>query len=111
MQSSWFGKVQKGEPAPTVLIPAEIKLLLDNLEIRERTLVLLAASTGLRQSELFALKWGNIDFRQGTMNVTGSIACGRVVRCNTDASQKLVPYTRFLRERSLSGATAVAIVP
>jgi hypothetical protein len=37
-------------------MPAEIKALVDNLIIRERTLVLLAVSTGLRQSELFGLK-------------------------------------------------------
>ena len=52
----------KRRTAPSVLVPAEIKLLLDNLEIRERTLVLLAASTGLRQSELFALSGGTSIF-------------------------------------------------
>ncbi len=41
---------------PTVLMPTEIKALVDNLGIRERTLVPLAVSTGLRQSELFGLK-------------------------------------------------------
>jgi integrase len=88
----------KRRTAPSVLIPAEIKLLLDNLEIRERTLVLLAASTGLRQSELFALKWGDIDFSQGTMNVTRSIAYGIVGRCKTEASQKPVPVHPILAE-------------
>jgi site-specific recombinase XerD len=63
----------KRRRAPTVLVPAEIKALVDRLSIRERTLVLLAVSTGLRQSELFGLKWGDIDFAQGTMNVTRSI--------------------------------------
>jgi integrase len=43
---------------PTVLVSSEIKALVDNLDVRERTLVLLAASTGLRQSEMFGLKWG-----------------------------------------------------
>jgi integrase len=81
----------KRRTAPNVLIPAEIKLHLDNLELRERTLVLLAASTGLRQSESFALKWGDIDFLQGTMNVTRSIAYGIVGRCKTEASQKPGP--------------------
>src|SRR5215831_14105195 len=57
----------KRRRTPTVLMPAEIKALVDNLSIRERTLVLLAVSTGLRQSELFGLKWGDIDFHQGTM--------------------------------------------
>jgi integrase len=54
----------KRRRAPTVLIPAEIKALVDSLGIRERTLVLLAVSTGLRQSELFGLKWGDIDLVQ-----------------------------------------------
>jgi integrase len=52
-------------------MPDEIKAMLDNLSIRERTLVLLAVSTGLRQSELFGLKWGDIDLVQGAMNERG----------------------------------------
>ena len=61
------------------------------LRFRERTLVLLAASTGLRQSELFGLKWGDINFTEGTMNVTRSIVCGVVGPCKTESSQKPVP--------------------
>jgi len=78
----------KRRRAPTVLLPAEIKALVENLGIRERTLVLLAVSTGLRQSELFGLKWGDIDFAQKTMNVTRSIVYGVVGPCKTEASQK-----------------------
>ena len=88
----------KRRAAPNVLAPAEIKLLLDHLDLRERTLVLVAASTGLRQSELFALKWGDIDFSQSTMNVTRSIAYGIVGRCKTEASQKPVPVHSILAE-------------
>jgi integrase len=72
-------------------MPAEIKALVDNLSIRERTLVLLAVSTGLRQSELFGLKWSDIDFAQRTMNVTRSIVYGVVGPCKTESSQKPVP--------------------
>jgi integrase len=72
-------------------MPAEIKALVDNLGIRERTLVLLAVSTGLRQSELFGLKWGDLDFAQRTMNVMRSIVYGVVGPCKTEASQKPVP--------------------
>jgi integrase len=54
-------------------------------------LVLLAESTGLRQSELFGLKWGDIDFAQRTMNVTRSIVYGVVGTCKTESSQKPVP--------------------
>jgi integrase len=77
--------------APSVLTPAEIKILVDALALREKTLVLLAVTTGLRQSELFALKWGDVDFIQGTMNVTRSITYGVVGRCKTESSQKPVP--------------------
>jgi integrase len=79
-------------------MPAEIKALVDNLSIRERTLVLLAVSTGLRQSELFGLKWGDIDFSQGTMNVTRSIVYGVVGPCKTESSQKPVPVHPLVAE-------------
>ena len=81
----------KRRRAPTVLMPDEIKAMLDNLSIRERTLVFLAVSTGLRQSELFGLKWGDIDLVQGAMNVTRSIVYGVVGPCKTESSQKPVP--------------------
>ena len=87
--------------APTVLMPAEIKALVDNLRIRERTLVLLAVSTGLRQSELFGLKWGDIDFAQGHMHVTRSVVYGVVGPCKTEASQKPVPIHSILGEALL----------
>jgi len=54
-------------------------------------LVLVVASTGLRQSELFGLKWGDINFAQGTMSVPRSIVCGGVGPCKTESSQKPVP--------------------
>jgi integrase len=41
---------------PNLLTAEEIKILVDVLALREETLVLLAAATGLRQSELSALK-------------------------------------------------------
>src|SRR5260370_10216608 len=88
----------KRRRAPTVLMPTEIKVLVDNLSIRERTLVLLAVSTGLRQSELFGLKWGDIDFAQGTMNVTRSIVYGVVGPCKTESSQKPVPVHPLLAD-------------
>jgi integrase len=66
----------KRRGTPGVLTPVEIKLLLSGLRLRERALVLLAASTGLRQSELFGLKWGDVDSAQNTMSVTRSIVCG-----------------------------------
>jgi integrase len=88
----------KRRSAPTILMPAEIKALVDGLRIRERTLVLLAVSTGLRQSELFGLKWGDIDFAQKTMNVTRPIVYGVVGPCKTESSQKPVPVHPLLTD-------------
>jgi integrase len=86
----------KRRTVPVILTPAEIKALVDGLAIRERTLVLLAASTGLRQSEIFGLKWGDIDFGRGTMNVTRSVVYGVVGPCKTESSQKPVPIHPML---------------
>jgi integrase len=91
----------KRRRAPTVLMPAEIKALVDNLSIRERTLVLLAAFTGLRQSEIFGLKWEDIDFTQGNMSVTRSIVYGVVGSCKIESSQKPVSIHPLLADALL----------
>lgn len=86
----------KRRRAPTVLMPAEIKALVNSLGIRERTLVLLAVSTGLRQSELFGSKWGDIDLVQYTMNVTRSIVYGVVGPCKTSHRKSPCPFIHAL---------------
>jgi integrase len=94
----WVRQGAKRKKTPCVLTPEEIRTLADGLANRERTLVLLAASTGLRQSELFGLKWGDINFAEGTMNVTRSIVCGVVGPCKTESSQKPVPIHPLIVE-------------
>ena len=54
--------------------------------------MLLAAGTGLRMSELFALKWKDIDFERNEMSVTRSIVNQVLGPCKTEASQKPVPF-------------------
>jgi integrase len=88
----------KRRSAPVVLTALEIRALVDHLALRERTLVLLAASTGLRQSELFGLKWRDVDFERGELSVTRSIVFGVVGRCKTESSQKPVPLHPQLRD-------------
>ena len=91
----------KRNTAPDVLTPNEIKTLVNGLELREKTLVLLAASTGLRQSELFGLKSGDINFDDKTVYVTRSIVCGVVGPCKTESSQKPVPVHPLIVETLL----------
>ena len=81
----------KRRSAPEVLTAAEIRALVDHLALRKRTLVLLAASSGLRQSELFGLKWSDVDFEGGELSVTRSIVFSVVGRCKTEFSRKPVP--------------------
>jgi integrase len=88
----------KRRTAPTLLTAVEIRTLLEGLGLRERTLVQLAASTGLRQSELFGLKWSVIDFAEGVMNVTRSVVYGVAGPCKTESSQRPVPLHPLLAE-------------
>ena len=90
-QSTSFVRALNAEHHPPFSCPPKIKALIDALPLREHTLVLLAASTGLRQSEMFGLKWGDIDFERGTMSVIRSIVYGVVGPCKTESSQKPVP--------------------
>jgi integrase len=85
----------KREHIPEILTVDEFRLLLCNLNPRERVMVLLAAGTGLRRGELFALKWMDIDFEAAEIQVTRSITHNtkreRIGRCKTEASRKPVP--------------------
>ena len=86
----------KRRTQPEVLLPSEINRLARGLRDREKTLVLLAAGTGLRMSELFGLKWGDIDFTGQQISVLRSIVKQTVGPCKTEASQKPVPLDPHL---------------
>ena len=45
---------------PDVLTPEEFRMLLFHLPLREQAMVTLAGSTGLRRSEMFALRWSDV---------------------------------------------------
>ena len=88
----------KRKAAPTILSASEVQRLIAVLGIRERTLVLLAFGTGLRMSELFGLKWHDIDFSRNQISVTRSIVFQVVGPCKTEASQKPVPLDSRLAD-------------
>jgi len=88
----------KRERTPDVLELAELQLLLTKLELRERTLVLLDAATGLRVSELLALRWEDVDFKTLELSVTRSIWHQVVGNCKTETSAKPVPLDSYLAE-------------
>ncbi len=88
----------KRRTVPVILSANEVQRLLSVLGVRESTLVLLAFGTGLRMSELFGLKWNDIDFQKNEISVTRSIVFQVVGPCKTEASQKPVPLDPRLAE-------------
>ena len=88
----------KRERTPDVLELAELQLLLSKLSVRERTLALLDAATGLRVSELLALRWSDVDFENLELRVTRSIWHQVLGNCKTEASAKPVPMDSYMAE-------------
>jgi integrase len=86
---------------PDVLDAAEVAALFTHLSARDRVMVLLDASTGLRRSELMGLKWVDLDFEQLEISVTRSVYQSVVGKCKTEASRKPVPLDPWVAEELL----------
>lgn len=76
---------------PDVLTPGEFQALLRELSLRERVMVMIAGSTGLRRSELFALRWSDVNFFTMEIAVTRSCVRNHFGETKTEASRKPVP--------------------
>ena len=81
----------KRKVEPGVLTKTQLEQLLSNLGMREQLLVLTAATTGLRRSELAGLKWSDLDLVNGWINVNRSVDNNLENPCKTEASRKAVP--------------------
>jgi integrase len=81
----------KRERIPVPPTAEELHRLFAELGVRERTLVLLAASTGLRRGELLALQWQDIGFQEKTLNVRKSIWHQHLGPVKTEESEKVIP--------------------
>jgi len=78
---------------PPVLEPFEVQSLLSRLANPFRVMVLLDVTTGLRRSELFALKWKDIDFCNLSIDIKRSIFQGVVGHCKNETSQQSIPLS------------------
>jgi integrase len=76
---------------PEVLDSGEIQALLLNLDSCTRLIVTVAVTTGLRRSELFALRWGDVNFSDLQISIQRSIYRGMIGNCKTEASRKPIP--------------------
>ena len=88
----------KRRRVPHILHVDEIKRLLNNVASLPRLLIFLDVTTGLRQSELFGLRWGDLDFANGEINVVRSVVYGVISRCKTESSAKPIPMSPLLAE-------------
>ena len=88
----------KRRKVPCILHVEEIKQLLDSVGALPRLLIFLDVTTGLRQSELFGLRWSDMDFDNGEINVVRSVVHGVISRCKTESSAKPIPMDPLLAE-------------
>jgi integrase len=72
------------------LNPEQVRALLKVLNEPYRTMVLMAALSGLRRGEIFGLKWKCIDWIEGSILVSESSYEGHVAAPKTKASRRLV---------------------
>jgi integrase len=95
------GSSKRGK-RPLVLTVEQSKSLLQRLTQPYRTMVLVGLCTGLRVSEILALKWEDIDFEHSEMCVCRAVVRGIVDNVKTEYSEDLLPldddFSRELRE-------------
>lgn len=80
----------KRSKIPVFLDAEELRRLFCELALRERAMIIVDALTGIRRSELMGLKWKDIDFMGGRIEITRSVVDQDVGKCKTEASQKPV---------------------
>jgi len=83
--------VGKRAKKPIVLEADQCLTLISFLPEPYRTMVLVAICTGLRVSEILALRWSRIDFHRLTMMVRIAAANGRVGPVKTECSEDELP--------------------
>jgi integrase len=74
-----------------ILAPEKFQELLGVLPKTHRMMAIVAMCTGLRVSEILALRWEHIDFKKGVMLIQQGVVNGRIGRVKTEASQDEVP--------------------
>lgn len=84
--------------SPDVLTVDEIERLLCELADPWRTAVYVALTTGLRVSELLALKWEDVDFSAAEIRLSRGIVRQRIGNMKTEASRKPIPLDEGLAE-------------
>jgi integrase len=72
-------------------------------------MVMIAATTGLRESELFALKGGDFDFERGLLAIQRRLYRGKRGETKTAKRQAVEELGRLIFPKLSPFATAIAI--
>ncbi len=76
------------------LSPAQARELLESLHSdRLEALLVVAVTTGMRQGELLALRWADVDLEAGWLRVTGSLSGKVITEPKTARSRRRVELT------------------
>ena len=92
--------ISKRSKTPIILDPDQCLALISSLPDPYRTMVLVAICTGLRVSEILALRWSRIHFDRLTMMVKVKAVGGRIGRVKTECSEDELPSGPGLRGRA-----------
>jgi len=80
------------------LTPEQVRKLTAELEEPYKSMVLIAVLTGLRRGELFALRWGVVDFERKSISVRESVYEGHFNAPKTRSSVRKIPMGEALEE-------------
>jgi integrase len=83
--------ISKRRKRPLVLTPEQLWTLLERLTEPYKTMVIVAICTGLRVSEILALRWEHIDFERETMLIQQGVVHGRIGKVKAEASADEIP--------------------
>jgi integrase len=76
---------------PQILTPEKFQELVSTLHEPYKTMVIVAMCTGMRVSEVLALRWEHIDFEAEAMLVQQGVVNGRIGKVKTEASNDYIP--------------------
>jgi integrase len=81
----------KRQKKPQILTPEKFQDLIELPNEPHKTMVYVAMCTGMRLSEVLALRWEHIDFEAGVMLLQRGVVDGRIGKVKTEASNDYIP--------------------
>jgi integrase len=73
------------------LTPEQLRLVLRNVPLREKTIIGLGVFAGLRIGEIFGLQWENGNFEDNTLFVKKQYSAGIIADLKTRGSKSVIP--------------------